>query len=92
MEDLPHYALAVCCLFANVGLNSDTAVFAVESIRKRWYAEGEKEYGLAEKIVLAADCGGRNGHRNGLWKFELQKLANEIHQGRQRRPTVYGRI
>jgi hypothetical protein len=38
-----------------VGLSSDTAVFAVESIRKWWYAEGEKEYALAEKIVLTAD-------------------------------------
>jgi hypothetical protein len=66
--------------FVNVGLSSDTAVFAVESIRKWWYAEGEKEYALAEKIVLTADCGGGNGHRNRLWKFELQKLANEIHK------------
>jgi hypothetical protein len=64
--------------FVNVGLSSDTAVFAVESIRKWWYAEGEAEYGKADRVVLTADCGGSNGNRNRLWKFELQKLANEI--------------
>ena len=64
--------------FVNVGLSSDTAIFAVESIRKWWYAEGAETYASVEKIVLTADCGGSNGNRNRLWKFELQKLANEI--------------
>jgi hypothetical protein len=64
--------------FVNVGLSCDTAVFAVESIRKWWYAEGISEYANTAKIVLTADCGGSNGNRNRLWKFELQKLANEI--------------
>jgi hypothetical protein len=64
--------------YVNVGLSSDTAVFAVESIRKWWYAEGESEYSKAEKIVITADCGGSNGNRNRLWKLELQKLADEI--------------
>jgi hypothetical protein len=64
--------------FVSVGLSSDTAIFAVESIRKWWYAEGVGEYANAEKIVLTADCGGSNGNRRRLWKFELQKLANEI--------------
>ena len=64
--------------FVNVGLSSDTATFAVESISKWWYSEGTVEYEHADKIVLTADCGGSNGNRNRLWKFELQKLANEI--------------
>jgi hypothetical protein len=64
--------------FVNVGLSSDTAAFAVESVRKWWYAEGKSEYSNAEKIVLTADCGGSNGNRNRLWKLELQKLADEI--------------
>ena len=64
--------------FVSVGLSSDTASFAVESIRKWWYAEGIKEYAKAKKIVLTADCGGSNGYRNRLWKVELQKLANEL--------------
>ena len=66
--------------FVNVGLSFDTAVFAVESVRKWWYAEGAAEYGDADKIVLTADCGGSNGNRNKLWKFELQKLANELNK------------
>jgi hypothetical protein len=66
--------------FVNVGLSSDTAIFAVESIRKWWYAEGLADYEKAEKIVLAADCGGSNSNRSRLWKFELQKLANEINK------------
>jgi hypothetical protein len=64
--------------FVNAGLSSDTAAFAVESIRKWWYAEGSVEYRDSDKIVLTADCGGSNGNRNRLWKFEIQKLANEI--------------
>lgn len=64
--------------FVNVGLSAETAVFAVESIRRWWYAEGISDYANAEKIVLTADCGGSNGNRNRLWKFELQKLAKEI--------------
>jgi hypothetical protein len=66
--------------FVNVGLSSDTAVFAVESIRKWWYAEGVVEYKHADKIILTADCGGSNGNRNRVWKFELQKLAREINK------------
>jgi hypothetical protein len=64
--------------FVNVGLSSDTAIFAVESIRRWWYAEGASEYANAEKLVVTADCGGSNGNRNRLWKVELQKLATEI--------------
>jgi hypothetical protein len=64
--------------FVNVGLSADTAAFAVESIRKWWYAEGVRDYGNATKIVLTADGGGSNGSRNRLWKLELQKFANEI--------------
>ena len=66
--------------FVNVGLSSDTAIFAVESVRRWWYAEGVNEYVNADKIVLTADCGGSNGNRTRLWKFELQKLANEINK------------
>jgi hypothetical protein len=66
--------------FVSVGISSDTAAFAVESIRKWWYAEGRSEYANAEKIVITADSGGSNGNRNRLWKFELQKLANEINK------------
>ena len=63
--------------FVNVGLSAETAVFAVESIRKWWNAEGIFYYLGAKEIIVTADCGGSNGHRNRLWKYELQKFANE---------------
>ena len=64
--------------FVSVGISGDTAVFAVESIRKWWYAEGVDEYSNAAEIVITADSGGSNGYRNRLWKYELQQFANEI--------------
>jgi hypothetical protein len=63
--------------FVSVGISGDTAVFAVQSMRKRWYEQGVKTYGGAGEIVITADCGGSNGYRNRLWKHELQKLSNE---------------
>ena len=64
--------------FVSVGVSKDTAVFAVESIRRWWYEEGVLLYPDAKEIVITADCGGSNGNRLRLWKFELQKFANEI--------------
>ena len=64
--------------FVSVGMSSDTAVFAVESIRKWWYVQGAESYKSADEIVVTADSGGSNGYRNRLWKYELQTLANEI--------------
>jgi hypothetical protein len=63
--------------FVSVGISCDTAVFAVESIRKWWYTQGKKSCGTADEIVITADCGGSNGYRNRLWKHELQKFSNE---------------
>lgn len=62
----------------HVGLSADTATCAVESIRNWWYAEGAACCSGSGKIMITADCGGSNGYRNSLWKWELQKLANEI--------------
>ena len=64
--------------FVSVGISADTAAFAVESLRKWWFAEGASDYSDAKEIVITADCGGSNGYRNRLWKLELQGLANEI--------------
>jgi len=64
--------------FVNVGLSSETAVFAVESIRRWWHDEGLANYANASAIIITADCGGSNGNRNRLWKYELQRFANEI--------------
>jgi hypothetical protein len=64
--------------FVNVGLDHDTAAFAVESLRRWWKEYGIKRYHLATGILITADGGGSNGVRNRLWKRELQRLVNEI--------------
>src|SRR5438445_4269214 len=63
--------------FVNVGTDHDTAAFAVASIRGWWRAEGRRLYGKARSILITADAGGSNGSRLRLWKWELQRLANE---------------
>ena len=63
--------------WVNVGISSDTAQFAVESIRSWWYNMGQEKYPDANSLLITADGGGSNGSRNRLWKYEIQKLANE---------------
>ncbi len=64
--------------WVNVGVDHDTAAFAVESIRRWWHSMGKKDYQKAKSILVTADAGGSNAVRSRLWKWELQKLANEI--------------
>ena len=63
--------------FVSVGITSDTAEFAVESIRCWLQRMGRQRYPKARKLTITADCGGSNGARVRLWKVELQKLADE---------------
>jgi hypothetical protein len=62
-----------------IGISSDTAEFAVNSI-KNWYEQMGKDLykHKIKKIMITADCGGSNNYRSRLWKYELQKLANEL--------------
>jgi hypothetical protein len=64
--------------WVSVGISSDTAEFAVQSIRNWWYEMGNELYSHATEIMITADCGGSNGNRVRLWKYELQILANEL--------------
>ncbi len=64
--------------WVSVGITSDTAEFAVNTIRSWWHKMGKKDYGKISKLMITADCGGSNGNRVRLWKWELQKLANEL--------------
>jgi len=63
--------------FVSVGITSDTAEFAVQSIRRWLQRMGRQRYPKARKLTITADCGGSNGARVRLWKVELQKLADE---------------
>jgi hypothetical protein len=64
--------------WVNVGIDHDTASFAVESIRRWWTRMGRMRYEHARELMITADCGGSNANRNRLWKVELQKLATEM--------------
>jgi hypothetical protein len=61
----------------NVGIDHDTAEFAVESIRRWWNHLGWKRYPEAKELLITADGGGSNGSRNRLWKYCLQELSDE---------------
>lgn len=64
--------------FVNVGISSDTAEFAVNSIRQWYLTMGKSRYPDAKELIITADCGGSNGYRSRLWKYELQKMANQL--------------
>jgi len=61
----------------NVGTDKDTAEFAVESIRRWWRQMGKHRYPESNKLLITCDGGGSNSSRSRLWKYELQKFANE---------------
>jgi len=63
--------------FVSVGIDHDTAEFAVESIRRWWKHVGKTAYPQSKKLYITADGGGSNASRSRLWKKELQKFANE---------------
>jgi DDE family transposase len=63
--------------FVNVGIDHETAEFAVESIRRWWQHIGSTLYPTSKQLLIVADGGGSNGVRNRLWKQQLQQLANE---------------
>ena len=61
----------------SLGITSDTAEFAVQSIRTWIERVGRERYPDMSELTITADCGGSNGARVRLWKVELQKLADE---------------
>jgi transposase len=63
--------------WVSVGMDHDTAEFAVETIRRWWRTMGQPAYPQATRLMITADGGGSNGSRLRLWKLELQKLADE---------------
>ena len=63
--------------WVSVGVDHDTAAFAVESIRRWWRWMGGPSYPKAKRLLITADSGGSNGARVRLWKWELQQLADE---------------
>ncbi len=76
---VPHglYGIVANKGWVNVGISRDTAEFAVESIRRWWKQMGRLMYPDAVELLITADCGGSNGSRIRLWKYELQRFVNE---------------
>jgi hypothetical protein len=71
------YDIAANQGWVNVGIDADTAAFAVESLRRWWDRLGRARYPEARRHVITADGGGSNGARVRLWKREWQRFANE---------------
>jgi hypothetical protein len=64
--------------WVSVGIDHDTAAFAIESIRRWWAEMGCSTYPQASELLITADGGGSNGSRNKLWKVSLQQLADTL--------------
>ena len=72
------YDLAANQGWVSVGIDHDTAEFAVESVRRWWREMGRAVYPNARKLLVTADGGGSNGSRVRLWKVQLQELADKL--------------
>jgi hypothetical protein len=72
------YDIADNAGWVSVGIDHDTASFAVNAIRRWWQTMGRERYPNATQLLITADGGGSNGARVRLWKRELQALANEL--------------
>lgn len=70
------YDLAANAGWVNVGIDHDTAEFAVASLRRWWATRGQSRYPAARTVTITADGGGSNGSRVRLWKWELQQWAD----------------
>ena len=70
------YDLAANAGWVSVGIDHDTAAFAVASIGRWWQEVGQVRYGQSPRLLITADGGGSNGSRVRLWKVELQRLAD----------------
>jgi hypothetical protein len=64
--------------WVSVGIDHDTAEFAVQSIQRWWLEMGQPMYKQAKRLLITADCGGSNGYRVRLWRLQLQRLADEF--------------
>ena len=71
------YDLALDEGWVSVGIDADTAEFAVASIASWWRHLGHGRYPDAHTLTITADCGGSNGNRLRLWKVALQRLADD---------------
>ena len=71
------------CRWVSVGMDHDTADFAVATLQQWWQRMGQRMYPQAQQVLITADGGGSNGRRSRLWKVALQQLSDvtglEVH-------------
>jgi hypothetical protein len=70
------YDLGLNLGWVSVGIDHETASFAVNTILRWWKGIGSRQYRRASSLLIVADSGGSNGSRVRLWKWELQRLAD----------------
>lgn len=70
------YVLNDNTAFVNLGTSNDTSEFSVESISRWWDTLGKSTFIDSTRINITCDCGGSNGNRTRLWKYQLQQFAN----------------
>jgi len=63
--------------WVSVGVDHETAAFAVNTLRSWWNTVGVVTYPDAGRLLITADSGGANGNRRRTWKTELATLAAE---------------
>lgn len=71
------YDVAANTGWVNVGVDHETAAFAVNTLRTWWNRVGKTSYPCAKRLLITADSGGANGNRRRTWKTELATLAAE---------------
>lgn len=72
------YDLTANAAWVSVGMDHDTADFAVETIARWWRNMGRRLYRDATELLITADGGGSNSCRSRLWKVALQRLADQL--------------
>jgi hypothetical protein len=77
------YDLTQNCGWVSVGVDHDTAEFAIATLQQWWQRMGQQMYPCAQQLLITADAGGSNSSRFRLWKTELQKFSEvtglEVH-------------
>jgi transposase len=71
------YDLGANTGWVSVGIDHETAAFAVNTLRSWWTTTGSHTYPGARRLLITADSGGANGNRRRAWKTELATLAHE---------------
>jgi hypothetical protein len=71
------YDVATNTGWVSLGIDHDTAEFAVNAVRRWHQVVGSVRYPKADQVLITADGGGSNGSRVRLWKLQLQKLSDE---------------